>query len=146
MTARKPPWEQNGLPPMANIMQIASAKSRSMRGASHQPGFIGSCLTISHMCLPCLPGGGWVSPCVLWPLVTGLMVVLLTSFLWWVWFYLWGVDAFLGNGCGIEGHNYVVLLQGSKMYAGFRDVLGLPKYFCSGGLADSKRESRRGDH
>ena len=50
----------------------------------------------------------------------GLMVVLLTSFLWWVWFYFWGVDAFLWNGCGIEGQNYVVLLQGSKMYTGFR--------------------------
>ena len=95
MTAREPPLEQNGLPPMANIMQIASA--------------------IRHMCLPCLPGGGWVSPCVLW-----LMVVLLTSFLWWVWFYLWGIDAFLWNGCGIEGQNFVVLLQGSKINAGFR--------------------------
>ena len=52
MTAREPSWEKNGLPPMANIMQIASAKSRSMRGASQQPDFIGSCLTISHMCLP----------------------------------------------------------------------------------------------
>ena len=40
MTAREPPWERNRLPPMANIMQIASTKSRSMRGASHQPGFI----------------------------------------------------------------------------------------------------------
>ena len=49
MTARGPPWEQNGLPPMANIMQIASAKSRSMRAASHQPGFIDSCLTIRHV-------------------------------------------------------------------------------------------------
>ena len=48
-------WGQDGLPPMANIMQIASAKSRNMGGASHQPGFIGSCLTIRHMCLPCLP-------------------------------------------------------------------------------------------
>ena len=120
MAAREPPWKQNGLPPMANIMQIASAKSRGMGGASHQPGFIGGCLnTLVHMCLPCLPGRGWVSPCVLWPLVIGLMVVLLTSFLWWVWFYLWGDDAFLGNECGIEGQNYVVLLQGSKINARF---------------------------
>ena len=58
MAAREPPWGQDGLPPMANIMQIASAKSRNMGGASHQPGFIGSCLTIRYMCLPCLPGGG----------------------------------------------------------------------------------------
>ena len=91
-------------------MLIASAKSRSVRGASHQTAFLGDCLTISHMCLPCLPGGGWASPCVL----------LLTFFSWWVWFYLWSVDAILGNGCGIEGQNYVVLLQGGTMYAGFR--------------------------
>ena len=34
---------------------IASAKFRSMMGASHQPTFMSGCLTISHMCLPCLP-------------------------------------------------------------------------------------------
>ena len=53
--ASEPPWEQNGLPPMVNIMQIASAKSRSVGGASHQPAFIGSCLAIGHICLHCLP-------------------------------------------------------------------------------------------
>ena len=36
-------------------MQIASTKSRSIRKASHQPAFMGSCLTVAHMCLPCLP-------------------------------------------------------------------------------------------
>ena len=36
-------------------MLIASAKSWSTRGASHQPAFMGSCLTIDHACLPCLP-------------------------------------------------------------------------------------------
>ena len=35
-------------------MLIASAKSRSVRGASHQPAFMSGCLTISHTCLPCL--------------------------------------------------------------------------------------------
>ena len=48
-------------------MLIASAKSRSVRGASHQPAFMGSCPTISHMCFPCLPGSGWtlcsMAPC-----------------------------------------------------------------------------------
>ena len=44
-------------------MLIASAKSRSVRGASHQPAFMSSCLTIGHTCLPCLPSGG-VSPSV----------------------------------------------------------------------------------
>ena len=37
---------------------IASAKSRSARGASHQPAFMSGCLTISHTCLPCPPGKG----------------------------------------------------------------------------------------
>ena len=34
------------------IMGIASAKSRIARGVSQQPSFMGSCLTISHTCLP----------------------------------------------------------------------------------------------
>ena len=49
MTVREPPWEQNGLPPMVNIMWIAAAKFRSVRGASHQAAFMDSCLTIGHM-------------------------------------------------------------------------------------------------
>ena len=36
-------------------MQIYLAILRSARGASHQPAFMGSCLSISHTCLPCLP-------------------------------------------------------------------------------------------
>ena len=36
-------------------MLIASAKSWGVRGASHLPAFMGSCLTISHTCLLCLP-------------------------------------------------------------------------------------------
>ena len=35
LMAREPSWEQNGLPPMVNIMQVASAKSQSARGASY---------------------------------------------------------------------------------------------------------------
>ena len=45
------------------VMLITSAKSQSIRGASHQPAFMADCLTISHMCLPCLPSGK-VNPCV----------------------------------------------------------------------------------
>ena len=45
-------------------MLIASTKSRSsVRGASHQPAVMVSCLTISHACLPWLPSGR-VSHCV----------------------------------------------------------------------------------
>ena len=38
-----------------SMLYIASPKSRSLRRASHQPTFMGSCFTISNMCLPCLP-------------------------------------------------------------------------------------------
>ena len=43
--------------------KIALARSWRVRGAFIQPGFMGSCLTISHTCLPCLPSRQ-VSPCV----------------------------------------------------------------------------------
>ena len=32
---------------------------------------------------------------------------------------LWGVTAFLENGCGIQEQNYVAWLQGSKIPLGF---------------------------
>ena len=41
-------------------MCIAFTKSRGVRVASHHAGFIDSCLTISHICLPCLPSR-WVN-------------------------------------------------------------------------------------
>ena len=63
MTAREPPWKQNGLPSTVNIKQIVLAKSHSLRVAYHQPGFIGSWLTFSPTCLPCLPSRQ-VRPCV----------------------------------------------------------------------------------
>ena len=44
-------------------MLIASAKSRSASGASHQPAVMVNCLTISHTCFPILPSGR-VSHCV----------------------------------------------------------------------------------
>ena len=59
MRAREPPWEQNGLPPIVQIMRIASANSRSVRGPFHKPALMGSCLIISHPCLTCLPSR-WV--------------------------------------------------------------------------------------
>ena len=45
------------------VTLIASAKLRSVRGASHQPAVMVSCLTISHTSWPCLPSGR-VSYCV----------------------------------------------------------------------------------
>ena len=48
-------------------------------------------------------------------------VVLLTLFLRMVSMVLvlWGIGAILGNWYGIQGQNYVVLLQGSEISAGF---------------------------
>ena len=99
---------------------IASAKSRSARGASHQPVFMGSwlfSLAICHTCLPCLPSGSISPTCVLLPLMIGLMrndgsvnVFLVSMVL-----FLWEVAVILGNDCGIQGQNYVAWLQGSKM-------------------------------
>ena len=34
--------------------RIVLARSWSVRGASHQPAFMDSCLTNNHTCLPCL--------------------------------------------------------------------------------------------
>ena len=44
-------------------MLNASAESRSMRGASHQPTFRDDCLAICHTYLHCLPRE-WISFCV----------------------------------------------------------------------------------
>ena len=70
-----------------------------------QPVFMDSCLTISHMCLPCLPSR-WVSPYVLCPLFIELVVVLLTFF--WVWFQFYG-NMLLCSGMGMEFKDKVML-------------------------------------
>ena len=42
----------------ANVLcRLLTAKSRSAKGASHLPAYMGSCLTICQMYLPCPPGG-----------------------------------------------------------------------------------------
>ena len=103
-------------------MLVASAISQSARGVLHQPVFLGSCLAISHMCLPCLPSGRIGPTCVLCPLMIGLMrnddsadVFLHGQY----GFSSVGSCCFLGNGCGIQGQNYVAWLQRSKMPVGF---------------------------
>ena len=71
---------------------IALAKSRSAKGASQQPVFMGSCLGISHMHFPCLPSGRISSTCVLFPLMIGLIRNDGSAdiFLYSVWFYFCG--------------------------------------------------------
>ena len=51
----------------------------------------------------------------------GLLVVLLSFHLCMVSMVLvlWEVGAILGNGYGIQGQNYVAMLQGCRMPAGF---------------------------
>ena len=90
------------------------------RGASNQPAFMGNCLTISHTCFPCLPSR-WVSTCVLCPLIVGLNVCSVDIFLSIVSMVLvpWAVGTILGNGYGIQGKDYVALLQTSEITAGF---------------------------
>ena len=98
-------------------MLIASAKSRSVRGTSHQPVFMGSCLAISHTCLSFLLSGRRVSStCVLRPLMIWLMrndgfvcIFCMVSMV----LVLREVAAILENGCGIQGQNYVAWLQES---------------------------------
>ena len=55
--------KQNGLPPVVNVLLIALTKYWSARVASHQPAFIGSCLTICHTFLPHLTSEK-ICPCV----------------------------------------------------------------------------------
>ena len=65
---------------MSKIMRITLTKSRRVRGASHEPADMRSCLTISpHICPVYLADE--FSPCVLWPLLIELMVVLFDVFL-----------------------------------------------------------------
>ena len=89
-------------------------------GASHQPAFMGNCLTISYTCLLCVPGR-LISSSVLCPLVVELNVGSTNVFLRMVSMVLvpWGVGAILGNWYEIQGQNYVALLQGSEIKAGF---------------------------
>ena len=79
------------------VMLIASAKSRSARGASHQPAVMISYLLVTRVC-----------PVYL---VEGLVIVFLVLL-------KWEVAAILGNGCGVQGQTYVAWLQGSKMSVG----------------------------
>ena len=103
-------------------MLVASAKSQSVRGVSHHPVFMGSCLAISHTCLPCLPSERISPTCVLCPLMIGLIhndgsvdVFCMVSMV----LVLWEAAAILENGFRIQGQNYVAWLQGSKMPVGF---------------------------
>ena len=72
-------------------MLIASTKSRSMRGASHQPAFMSIRQTMSHsFYLPYLPSTWGVLADVPWSLMIGPMVAPLAHFLGMVWFQVYG--------------------------------------------------------
>ena len=61
------------------MIWIGSAKSQSARGASHQSGDMGSCLSIFTRICPVYLLDEF-SPCVLWSLIIELMVVLFNVF------------------------------------------------------------------
>ena len=88
---------------------------------------MGYSLTLSHRGLPCIPSRGAVLVCYA---PFALTVVLLTFHLRMksMVLVLWEVGAILGNGYGIQGQNYVTLLQGSRMPTGFHSrnlILGI---------------------
>ena len=98
--------------------RLLTAKYRSARAASDQPAFIGNYLIISHTCLRVHLVDELVL--VLCILMIGLMVVLLTSLAGGEYgFSVAGVGVILGNGCGIQGQNYVTIFQGNEMTAEF---------------------------
>ena len=107
-----------------SFILIASGKSRSTRGASHQLAFRGSCLTIMRMCLPYLPNR-LVSPCILRPLLIRLMGLL--TFFSNVEYDFSSMESccYFREWYGIlliyvaNLQNYVALLHGSKITVGF---------------------------
>ena len=78
-------------------MLIALARSWSVRGASHKPAVMVSYLLVTHVCPPYL--------------VERLVIVFLVL-------PKWKIAAIPGNGCEVQGENYVAWLQGSKMSVG----------------------------
>ena len=109
LKTREPTWEQNGLTPMFNIMQIALAKCWSARGVSHEPAFMDSCPTITSHC---------VCPVYLVHRCKSLYSMVLV---------LWGVGDILGNEYRIPGKNCFIV-QGSEMSTGFHSgnlILGI---------------------
>ena len=80
-------------------MCIASAKSQSAMRGSHQAAFMDSHLTIIHMCLACLPSTR----------VNPYMFCTPPSH----------SEASAGSFDVFQGQNYVALLPGNEMSAGF---------------------------
>ena len=77
---------------MINIIPIASAKSWSVREASHQSAFIGSCLLVACVS-PVYQVVDEFSPCVLCPFMIELIAVLLT------FFHMLGMALLMGGLC-----------------------------------------------
>ena len=96
---------------------LLMAKSWSANGASQQPAFMGNCLTISNICLPC-PLVDELALVFYAPLRLGY--VLSTFFLGggWSGFSTVGVGAILGNECTIQDQNYIALLPRNEVIAG----------------------------
>ena len=137
-------------------MLIASAKSQSVRGASHQSAFMSSRLTISHMFyLPYLPSTWRVLIDVPWSLMIRPMMTPLVHFLGMVWFQAYGGSQCYSREWVWNSRNKIVLegcRKGSYEYGPttgilcwIYDVLGELYMTRLSSLIDSKADSHTGD-
>ena len=99
--------------------RLFTDKYRSVRGASHLLDYMGGCLAICESCLPCPPNGR-VSHCFIFPLMIGLIVVLLTFFVgvMSMVLLLWELVLFYGMDVELQGRNFPELLQENEMAPG----------------------------
>ena len=99
------------------VMLIASAKSWSVRGVSHQPAFMSSRLTVIHtFYLSYLPSARRVLIDVPWSLMIGPVVAPLAHFIGMVWFQVYGGGSVLLLGMGMEFEDKIVLEGCRKGY------------------------------
>ena len=107
---------------------------------------MGSCLTICEICLPC-PFIGWVSPCVPFRLMIGLMMILLFEGYGEYGFSTVGVGVILGMGVEFKGNIMVNYSRGVKWQQGFTTRirfwaydLGWLLYMCHNGVVVKTQE------
>ena len=114
---------------VGSVGRLLKAKSRSLRGACHLLAYMGSCLTICQTCLPC-PPSGWVSHFFPYPLMIGLIVILLTFFLGVVSIalVLWELVLFYRIGVEFEGAIFSNYSRGVEWQQGVTAGIGLSVY------------------
>ena len=137
-----------------NLLRIPLAKSRSVRGRSHQPAFVTAAWILVTCGRSVNPVVDDLRPCVLWPLVIRLICVLLTLF----WHEDYGfiyreLMLFYWIGVEFKDKSMVYCFMEVKCKQGFTtgiwyylyNALGLTVSMCIRGLMVSKSEFRYGD-